>query len=75
VTQASNVTRELFVLDEENDATSDTSFTEIPSDASAGPRVEEYDCVICGTSSPSTAEKTVGLVVLLQPSSGKSRAS
>ena len=30
-----------------------------------------YDCVICGQSTPSTAEKTVGLVVLLQASSGK----
>ena len=30
-----------------------------------------YDCVICGQSTPSTAEKTIGLVVLLQASSGK----
>ena len=30
-----------------------------------------YDCVICNQSTPSTAEKTVGLVVLLQASSGK----
>ena len=30
-----------------------------------------YDCVICNQSTPSTAEKTVGLVVLLQASSGR----
>lgn len=29
-----------------------------------------YDCVICGQSTPSTAEKTIGLVVFLQASSG-----
>ena len=34
-----------------------------------------YDCVICNQSTPSTAEKTVGLVVLLQASSGKSEKS
>lgn len=30
----------------------------------------EYDCVICGQSSPSTLERPVGLVSLLQASSG-----
>ena len=34
---------------------------------------EVYDCVICGQSTPSTAEKTIGLVVFLQSSSGKLR--
>lgn len=36
---------------------------------------ELYDCVICGQSTPSTAEKTVGLVVFLQASSGTSQLS
>ncbi|KAL5006565.1 hypothetical protein ScPMuIL_015371 [Solemya velum] len=30
---------------------------------------EEYDCVICGQTTPSTSEKTMGLVILLQASS------
>lgn len=32
-----------------------------------------YDCVICGQSGPSTEERPIGLVVLLQASSGLSR--
>lgn len=31
----------------------------------------EFDCVICGQTSPSTDENPVGLVCLLQASSGK----
>ena len=31
---------------------------------------DEFDCVICSQKSPSTAEKPIGLVILLQPSSG-----
>ncbi|XP_061179951.1 E3 ubiquitin-protein ligase ubr3-like [Saccostrea echinata] len=57
------------VSDDENEVTSDTSSTEIPQETRGSQRVKEYDCVICGTTSPSTAEKTMGLVVLLQPSS------
>lgn len=34
-----------------------------------------YDCVICGQSGPSTEERPIGLVVLLQASSGLSRPS
>lgn len=29
-----------------------------------------YDCVICGQSGPSTEDRPIGLVVLLQASSG-----
>ena len=36
-------------------------------------QVENYYCVICGQSSPSTEDRPVGLVVLLQPSAGKRR--
>lgn len=32
--------------------------------------VQMYDCVICNQSTASTAEKTIGLVVFLQASSG-----
>lgn len=31
-----------------------------------------YDCVICGQSGPSTEDRPIGLVVLLQASSGNS---
>lgn len=31
---------------------------------------KEYECVICGHSSPSTEDKTIGLVVLMQATSG-----
>lgn len=30
-----------------------------------------YDCVICGQSGPSTEDRPIGLVVLLQATSGK----
>ena len=33
-------------------------------------KVEMFDCVICRQSSPSTEEAPVGLVVLLQSSTG-----
>ena len=49
------------------------------SDMGDGENIEDdtvlYDCVICGQSTPSTADKTVGLVVLLQASSGKHKIS
>ncbi|XP_052682389.1 E3 ubiquitin-protein ligase ubr3-like [Crassostrea angulata] len=55
--------------DDENDIISDLSATEIPQEVSGSVQAQEYDCVICGTTSASTADKTMGLVVLLQPSS------
>ena len=40
--------------------------------SSSGELAQEiFDCVICGQSSTSTEDRPVGLVVLLQPSSGE----
>lgn len=47
---------------------SSESFDDLSEDME--PEEETYDCVICNQSTPSTAERTIGLVVFLQASSG-----
>ncbi|CAH1183647.1 unnamed protein product [Ceutorhynchus assimilis] len=53
--------KERMETDENSDSSMDES--EIPISK------EEYDCVICNTSSPSTEDKPMGLVVLIQATS------
>ena len=60
-----------FFLFLDDDAKPSSSF-ESEKDNQRPSNEKEYECVICGHSSPSTEDKTIGLVVLMQATSGRS---